>query len=176
MIILLDEFLEKKQNYQKTFSPSKVYKGKIILFLDIDGVLHPLLTKDYFNKVHIINNILTEFPNILVVISSSWAAKMSLEDLKKYFPLEIRDKIIGSITLQPFRHRGKNIRLWIQQNIEICKTYPWIAVDDAALFDDNDPVYWTDSRDGLTEDDLKYLKKIFYNPIEYYKFKNKDNL
>lgn len=176
MIILLEDFLQKKCLKQKSFIPTEKYEGKFLLFLDIDGVMHSLVDiKNSFNKSYILNKLLDEFPNVMIVVSSSWAVEHSLNSLRSMFPSMIKDRIIDSISAQPSRNRGKNIKNWIKENSNY-SDYPWFAIDDAAIFDNNDPVYWTNSREGLTDNDLKYLRNIFTNPIEYNNFKIKDDL
>ena len=46
----------------------------MILFLDFDGVLHPepSLAKDAFCRLPLIEEILQDFPQVQIVVSSAW--------------------------------------------------------------------------------------------------------
>ncbi|MES2730000.1 MAG: HAD domain-containing protein [Pseudomonadota bacterium] len=115
---------------------------EMILFLDFDGVLHPIPTKDRNLLCHVprLEGVLRDFPYIQVVVSSLWRASHDLEGLRHYFSEDIRPRIIG---MTPFTEtpaymsdsdfilgvvRYKEILLWIEQN-----KYegPWLALDDA---------------------------------------------
>ena len=110
----------------------------MILFLDFDGVLHPVPSKDLFCYIPRLENILRKFPDVKVVISSMWRASHNLSELREFFSEDIRPRIIG---VTPFveeqiedwlftlcKTRHKEILSWIEQN-----NYkgPWVALDDA---------------------------------------------
>lgn len=63
----------------------------MILFLDFDGVLHPwdpktqLSEQQMFSLKPLLENTLRTFPNVEIVITSSWRQKYSLEKLRHLF-------------------------------------------------------------------------------------------
>lgn len=114
----------------------------MILFLDFDGVLHPIPCKDKDMLCFIprLEGVLRDFPHVQVVISSLWRASHDLDGLRAYFSEDIRPRIIG---MTPFtdimawesegrffvqKTRYEEARLWIAQN---AYTGPYVSLDDA---------------------------------------------
>lgn len=114
----------------------------MILFLDFDGVLHPIPTQDRNLLCHVprLETVLRAYPDVQIVISSLWRASHDLEMLRQYFSEDIRPRIIG---MTPFTEvpafapdsefilgvvRHKEILLWIEQNKYEGQ---WLALDDA---------------------------------------------
>lgn len=114
----------------------------MIMFLDFDGVLHPVPCKGNALLCFIprFERVLRDFPYLQVVVSSLWRASHDLESLRAYFSEDIRPRIIG---LTPFttalvfdpdsefvlaQTRHAEVLLWIEQN---AYTGPWLALDDA---------------------------------------------
>lgn len=113
----------------------------MILFLDFDGVLHPIPTQDRNLLCHIprLETVLRAFPDVVVVISSWWRASSTIHELREYFSADIRERIIdmtpvvtemapGSLFLASAKMRHDEILQWIADNIY---TGPWVALDDA---------------------------------------------
>lgn len=70
----------------------------MILFLDFDGVLHPDPCVDVdllFCHLPRLESVLRDFPVVQVVISSTWRATRTLDDLRAYFSPDIAVRIIG---------------------------------------------------------------------------------
>lgn len=67
-----------------------------ILFLDIDGVLHPWRCDSglFYRAVPVFENALRANPDIDVVISSDRRIHESLDDLRKHFSPDIKARII----------------------------------------------------------------------------------
>ena len=71
----------------------------MILFLDFDGVLHPepcYQEAQLFCYLPRLENVLRDFQEVQIVISSTWRDKRSLTDLKAFFSEDIADRIIGT--------------------------------------------------------------------------------
>lgn len=77
--------------------PPKSHPTKL-LFLDIDGVLHP---DGYpsFSRLEYFQSVLADMPGVAIVISSSWRMDHSFEKLLEFFPPEMRGLIIGATPL-----------------------------------------------------------------------------
>lgn len=114
----------------------------VVLFLDFDGVLHSLdsRTGELFACRPLLEEVLREFPEVRIVISSSWREIHPLEDLRSRFSDDIRARIVGTTPILPFRddvpHRQRECLAWLRAN---APDAPWLAIDDvAALFEADD--------------------------------------
>jgi len=109
-------------------SPHTTHTGDSsdLLFLDVDGVLHPVETdysfsSKFFSHLPLLEELLREFPSVDVVISSDWRLAESVEQLQRYFSEDIRHRIIGG-TPQLDRdaairqRRQLEIQAWLEGN------------------------------------------------------------
>lgn len=113
----------------------------MILFLDFDGVLHPEgeghLPNDGTDFCFLprLEALLREFPNVRIVISSSWRERLVFKSLLRPFSEDIRTRIVGATPPRglgvphPFAHREGEILAWLQINDAVKE--PWVALDDA---------------------------------------------
>ena len=75
----------------------------MILFLDIDGVLHPLIPRKdrpaseaaLLSYLPRLAGVLFEHPDIRIVISSTWRVTRTLDQLRTLFPLPLQHRLIG---------------------------------------------------------------------------------
>lgn len=74
----------------------------MILFLDFDGVLHsePSLAKDAFCRLPLLEEILQDFPQIQIVVSSAWRLDWASEGeavagLREHFSYALKDRLVG---------------------------------------------------------------------------------
>lgn len=74
----------------------------MILFLDVDGVLHPepCLARHYFCRLPLLERILLDFPQVELVISSVWRLDWADESeqiagMKEHFSLKLKDRVVG---------------------------------------------------------------------------------
>ncbi|WP_373991421.1 HAD domain-containing protein [Duganella sp. BuS-21] len=71
----------------------------MLLFLDVDGVLHPDINynKDMlFSKLPMLEDVLRARPGVEIVISSTWRSTRTLQELKLIFSPDIAPRIIGT--------------------------------------------------------------------------------
>ena len=113
----------------------------MILFMDFDCVLHPVgeghLPSDRTDFCFLprLEALLREFPNVKIVISSSWREQLRYETLLKPFSDDIRARIIGAPPPRevgpphPFAYREGEILAWLQLHDAVDE--PWVALDDA---------------------------------------------
>lgn len=122
----------------------------MILFLDIDGVLHPDPPQpdQRLRSLPRLVEILRDFTQVEVVISSLWREKLSLDELRELFPTEIRSRIIDVTPIVervdgwlPARREGEMLE-WLESTGRIGE--PWLALDDAGW-------QFTQYRDRLVE-------------------------
>lgn len=123
----------------------------MIIFLDFDGVLHssevylvrrePVLRADegmtLFQHAPLLIEALENRPDIKIVLSTSWVARLGFDRSKAYLPAALRARIIGATW---HRHAGllKNDWFLLSRFIQI-KSYVrrhhlthWLAIDDDA--------------------------------------------
>ena len=116
-----------------------------ILFLDFDGVTHPdpCRKEEFFGQLPLIENVLREYRQVEIVISSSWRYDHSLPELQAYFSSDMRARVIdvtptvartddeGWIPRHLLQHhREWECRKWMRQHHPLDAT--WLAIDDIA--------------------------------------------
>ncbi|MGJ7524908.1 HAD domain-containing protein [Variovorax sp. GB1P17] len=109
-----------------------------LLFLDVDGVLHPVGTdysfsSRFFSHLPLLEELLREFESVDVVISSDWRLAESIEQLQRYFSDDIRHRIIGATPqMDPdvvvHHRRQREIQAWLDGNGH--GDAEWVALDD----------------------------------------------
>lgn len=68
---------------------------KMIIFLDFDGVMHPVNQLDLFCREEHLARVLRDFPSVEIVISSAWRKTHTLTKLQTFFLTDLRERIIG---------------------------------------------------------------------------------
>lgn len=119
----------------------------MILFLDFDGVLHPEgeghLPSDGMEFCFLprLEQLLRQFSDVDVVISSAWRVRLPYEALVAPFAEDIRSRIIGVTPTRStgrtysYAHRESEILAWLEQNG--ASGQQWVALDDAEWQFDN---------------------------------------
>jgi hypothetical protein len=143
----------------------------MLLFLDFDGVLHPEPCQDeeLFCRLAQFEDLMHDFPQVDIVISSTWRDKRDLSTLRKLFSPSIAERIIGvtptwSDHLELLEVIGQyqrhvEIEGWLRQQGRAWES--WIALDDRAyLFKPFLPdLVICDSSTGLTEQVVLALRR-----------------
>ncbi|WP_419177868.1 HAD domain-containing protein [Janthinobacterium lividum] len=148
----------------------------MILFLDFDGVLHGDPCTDQtllFCRLPLLEAVLREAPAVEIVITSTWRARRSLQQLKSFFSPDTADKVIGVTPLSqdhqelarligPTHVRTIEIEAWLRASGRPWSQ--WIALDDKR--------YWfrpfcknlicCDLRTGLSKEDMDELRRRFF--------------
>lgn len=114
----------------------------MILFLDFDGVLHPDPCRDarrLFEHAPRLAGLLEEFPEVCVVLSTSWRNRKSIDELVGPLVAPLRSRVIGVTPtfggfvapprLVPYRRQAECLQWLAQQGQE---DRPWFALDDRA--------------------------------------------
>ncbi len=118
----------------------------MILFLDFDGVLHPDPCHDAGMLLcHLprLESVLRDFPDVQVVISSTWRATRTLDELRAYFSQDIAARVIDVTPswsdlpdlLDIIGHsyvRQVEIEGWLRASGRPWEQ--WIAIDDKAYW------------------------------------------
>lgn len=108
----------------------------MILFLDFDGVMHPVNQVDLFCREEHLALVLRDFPGVEVVISSSWRETHTLKNMLTFFLTDLRSRIVGvtpvieimdAVDVPGVRWREINKYLTATGN----QHRRWVALDDA---------------------------------------------
>lgn len=145
-------------------------RAHVILFLDFDGVLHPDPCREarrLFEHAPRLAALLEDFPEVCVVLSTSWRNGRSIDDLAAPLPAPLRARVIGvtptfgafvaSPGLVPYRRQAECLQWLAEQRQE---DRPWLALDDrASLFEPYcDRLIECDSRRGFDADAARRLR------------------
>lgn len=147
----------------------------VVLFLDFDGVLHPVggtqepareggRSRQRMVRLPLLEALLREpaLQQVGVVISSTWRVVYNLAQLRSQFAPDLRERVIGltpQLDQLSTRHaRHEEIAAWLTAHPQICA---WVAVDDdlrgfppSALPN----LVATDPDTGLTARDIDLLR------------------
>ena len=136
--------------------------NRIILFLDFDGVLHApnCRAARLFEHLARLEAVLRDFPEVGIVVSSSWRERRTLSQLRELFAVEMRERVLGSTPVVRFQrelpHRGFECTTWLAQNVP---NAPWLAIDDEAhLFAPVHRLLVCDPRVGFGEERAAVLR------------------
>jgi hypothetical protein len=111
----------------------------LIVFLDFDGVLHPDPCRDeqLFEHAPRLTRALEEFPEVSVVLSTSWRTFLDFEKLVVPLDTDLRRRVIGVTPrfadfsaprpLVPYRRHAECVQ-WLNDNG--MNDAAWIAIDD----------------------------------------------
>ena len=144
----------------------------MIVFLDLDGVLHPEQEDaryEFFCFSPLLWHILRSCPEAQVVFSTSWRRNCTLEKLTSFCTQgggeDLIERFIGmtpeveiDADVQEQGHREVECKMWLKQNGH-SKT-PWLAIDDYAFWfsaRNKRNLYLTQSEIGMTEGDLEAI-------------------
>lgn len=102
---------------------------KRLLFLDFDGVLHPVTKKAGqslpFEWVPELTALLSDAPDVAIAVHSSWAERYSLDELRDFLgPLGCR--LIGAVNRGP---KASSILLFLDSQPDFGD---WLVIDDEA--------------------------------------------
>jgi hypothetical protein len=117
----------------------------MILFLDFDGVLHPDPCFDearLFERAPLLAAALGLFPEVAVVLSTSWRTQCAFDQLLAGLPAGLRERVIDVTPtfamagtpppLLPYRRQAECLQ-WLRASGDA--QAPWVALDDrASLF------------------------------------------
>jgi hypothetical protein len=106
----------------------------MILFLDFDGVLHPInRANGAFALAPHFEQVMRDYPEIDIVISSTWREEYSLEKLRSVFSEDFRHRItdvtpVLTSASKPYL-RETEILTWLR---DVGREYEaWLALDDS---------------------------------------------
>lgn len=142
-----------------------------LLFLDVDGVLHPVgvdysFSSRFFSHLPRLEALLREFESVDVVISSDWRLAESIEQLQRYFSADIQHRIIGATPqIDPSvinsNRRQLEIQAWLDGNGR--SDAEWVALDDwpSSFEAGYARLVLTDPRHAFDQDSFQELRSHF---------------
>lgn len=115
----------------------------MILFLDFDGVLHPQYEDQpvpadvAFCHLARFESIMRDFPQVEIVISSTWREQFSLDELRAWFSADVAVRITDTTLLQKQLASPRMVELREWEIVTWLTTHgrqdeSWIALDDSA--------------------------------------------
>ena len=115
----------------------------VVVFLDIDGVLHPYVPgqhdesvrSNHFAHLPRLESVLRDFPGVDVVVTSDGKRYQTLEELRSFFSKNVRPRIVGTTALvkQIDGVMGRRQeRIEEDLNVHGMTDVEWIAIDDEA--------------------------------------------
>lgn len=142
-----------------------------VLFLDFDGVLHPEFCHESKHFVHrdAFEAVSRAFPDIKLVISSTWRLQRPLQMLKGLFSPDVAKRIIGTTPVYAQLNnisdqlvgyeREAECKAWLQQHGGLSQE--WLAVDDRSwnFRPFNPRVFLVEGRTGLDDQAIDRLNK-----------------
>lgn len=143
----------------------------MLIFMDFDGVPHPTpcFQDNLLCRLANLESVLREYPDIELVISSSWRNHHTLQTLAAMFSVDIGARIVGvtppteAMPAEAQAYvRQYEIEIWITENRPWSK---WIALDDQPhLFEKDCPnLLVTDPSMGfLIADQQRLRDKIIW--------------
>lgn len=131
-------------------------KPEFLLFLDFDGVLHPVRANEHErfkpDAIRAVNRILDTL-NAKVVLSTAWRMDSDIEKFNAWF----KHRVIGSTPIHELDLTMKHSRFQEVMDYLAGEKWlhvPWIAIDDKRThFPESSPAYITDAKIGITSND-----------------------
>jgi hypothetical protein len=151
----------------------------MILFIDIDGVMHPTDcvdpadTRMFAQRWHLDAVVRVLKPKPTIVISSAWRIHRPLESIQRFFPEDIASLIVGKTPqfkgvmssipdhLYSFE-REAECWSWLRGHDALAQ--PWLAIDDqpGRFRPFNRQVYAVDPNTGLLDSDVPKLLEVIH--------------
>lgn len=123
-------------------------RGAPILYLDFDGVLHhenclwhprrgaylqALPGHKLFQHVELLENMLMPYPNVLIVLSTSWVLRYGFSGAAKRLSPNLRSRVIGATYHSSMpKDLFADMQRGVQVTNEVLRRRPgsWLALDD----------------------------------------------
>ena len=132
------------------WKPPRRGAGELVLYLDFDGVLHnenclwhprrgPYLDAPdghtLFEHAPLLADILAPFPEIKIVLSTSWVRQYGCTGTAKKLPPDLRNRVIGATWHSAYKHleqewisAPRGMQIW--GDVQRRHPLAWLAVDD----------------------------------------------
>ena len=144
-----------------------------VVFLDFDGVTHPEPTSGpFFVQLPRIEEVLRAYPQVPIVLSTSWREVYPLQELLAHFSPDISWRVRGTTPVMDWslrlNHavplskatRQAEVQAWLYEHLTMAQ--PWIAIDDRAHWFEPDcrHLVATDRSTVFTSEDADRLHQM----------------
>lgn len=123
-------------------------QGSCVLYLDFDGVLHhencywhprrgaylraPARYR-LFEHVELLEELMRPYPEIRIVLSTSWVVRLGYSRTAKRLPPSLRERVIGAtlhtrMNEHEFHSHPRGMQVWL--DVTRRKPAQWLALDD----------------------------------------------
>ncbi len=101
----------------------------MLLFLDFDGVLHPVLgpREMHVCRLSVLESVLRQAPQVRIVISSTWRLFFGMSELRAVVSADIAARIVGATPPPDDEPRHAEIMRYLKQHAT--HATEWVAVD-----------------------------------------------
>ena len=160
----------------------------MLLFLDFDGVLHPVKSNidDIFCRVPLLEDfLLHEMPDWNIVLSTSWREPHSLDQLFDFLPESLHSRILGTTVADKhpgpkemdsmlFQRSPRQAQVLYYLRERALNDEHWLALDDSAPdFEPDTPqLVLCNPTQGITQETLVELHQryqvCYNNHIPFY--------
>jgi hypothetical protein len=136
----------------------------MILFLDIDGTLHPLNRRDgTLSCLPRLEGVLRNHPTVQIVISSAWRTDHTVDALRALFSPDISERVVGATPERRTTHgiephqRELEIHDWLME--EGREHEQWVCLDDDEwqFTEGGSRLILVDGDTGMTDVDAREL-------------------
>lgn len=140
----IKSFSRMSTSHKKAEIPACLPGTIMILFLDFDGVLHPdpcPSAERLFENADRLSATLEPFPEVGIVLSTSWRTMYAENELLQVLPEPLRRRVVGltpcfsdfssSAHRTPY-HRHAECEQWLR--CQEMADSPWVALDDRAYW------------------------------------------
>lgn len=104
-----------------------------LLYLDFDGVLHPVQGGERFQHAGLLAEVLEPYPQLKIVLSTSWVVLPGFFSAKERLPEALKSRVIGS-TFPPDIDERAFLKMPRGQQVyeDVLRRKPatWLAIDD----------------------------------------------
>ncbi|MDX9698164.1 MAG: HAD domain-containing protein [Rhodocyclaceae bacterium] len=161
----------------------------MILFLDYDGVLHPdavyrrlngqielRISDELFMLVALLQKIIEEYPELRIVLSTSWVSVLGFRRARGYLPAKLAEQVIGATWRSAMGRSSLDIiegdhQTRFKQNAaclhRLPTPIPWLAIDD------NSAGWPSEQADALIQVDpmlgvsCRHVQKALVHQLEF---------
>ena len=147
----------------------------MILFLDFDGVTHPISGSLPFEPscINALSTVVKQL-DAKIVIASTWRYKFSLDDMQEFLGKTLAPRVIDitpDLDLDPFLQwpRAREVAAWLESNKSLDRT--WVAIDDEEGNYPQGLSYLCERNKGFTNSDIApFIKysRLSRNKIQSY--------
>ncbi len=135
----------------------------MILFLDFDGVLHPLspqgMPRAPFSRLPLLEDVLREFRSVRVVLTTAWRHSLTLDQLREVFSKDIAPRIVDAT---PAVSRSatlyEEVRSFLDNDASLGEDWVVLCADNDGFPPDSNHLIRTEPTVGLTRQDQALLR------------------